>query len=653
MRSLLRHGVLLLALAVTPALAGTAAPDPVAENMLLLQTASGGWSKHYQRRAVDYAHVFTDAERQALRSPGRSDDATIDNRATTQEIRYLADAWARTRDARYLDAASRGVEYLLAAQYPNGGWPQYFPDRSLYRQQVTFNDDAMTRVLDLLQDVVEGKGTLVALTPRYADQAGQALARGLDCVLATQVRLQGTPTIWAAQYDSDSLQPAKARAYELPSLAVAESVGVMRLLMRQTDPSPAVLRAVEDGARWLQAHRLPDLARRKVAADDEETGQDVLIVDEPGASLWARFHDLETQQPMFVNRAGEQVARFTDMPNERRVGYAWHGTWPQALLQDELPRWRTRHAAALQAMQQQGPPRPWRVAADGSGDFATLQQALDAVPQGNALRQLIVLGPGLYRGVVRIPAAASHVTLRGAGAGATRISWDNHAKRIDPATGAAFGTSGSATLFVHGDAFIAEDLTIENTAGPVGQALALSVRAPRAGFRNVRLLGHQDTLYTHTGSVVHFKDCYIEGSVDYIFGGATALFDDCTLFSKGGHGYITAASTPQDQRFGYVFRRALVRGEGVATTWLGRPWRDHARVVFVDSDLGANVVAAGWHDWNKPQARATAFYAEARSRGPGAAAAARAGWSRQLDDTAAAGYTRQAVLGDWNPFDVD
>lgn len=329
-----------------------ASPDPVAENMLLLQTPSGGWSKHYQRTAVDYTRVFTEAERQALRASERPDGATIDNRATTHEIRYLAEAYAGSRDDRYLQAAARGVEYLLAAQYPNGGWPQYFPDRSLYRHQVTFNDDAMTRVLDLLQDVVEGKGALVALTPRFADRAGAALARGLDCVIATQVRLEGTPTIWAAQYDKDTLQPAKARAYELPSLAVAESVGVLRLLMRQATPSPAVLRSVQDGARWLERHRLPDLTRRKVAAPDQETGQDVVIVAEPGASLWARFHDLERQQPMFVNRAGEQVPRFTDMPNERRVGYAWYGTWPQPLLEEELPRWRQRHATALQALDQ-------------------------------------------------------------------------------------------------------------------------------------------------------------------------------------------------------------------------------------------------------------------------------------------------------------
>lgn len=293
----------------------------------------------------------------------------------------------------------------------------------------------------------------------------------------------------------------------------------------------------------------------------------------------------------------------------------------------------------------------WRVAQDGTGDFRTLQAALDAVPDGNSQRQVIHMAPGHYAGVVRVGAGKSRVTLRGAGAGATVISWDNHAQRDDPATGKPFGTSGSATMFVEGDEFIAEDLTIQNTAGRVSQALALSVRAPRAGFRNVRLLGHQDTLYTHTGSVIHFKDCYIEGTVDFIFGGATALFDDCTLFSKAPGGYITAASTPEGQPYGYVFRRALVRGEG--PTWLGRPWRDHARTVFLRSDMGRHVIAAGWHDWGRPHARATVGYAEYGTTGDGAAPDQRVEWAARLSGDEVGRYTRQAVLGTWDPFSTE
>jgi pectinesterase len=276
---------LLLATLLTPAATvHAAAPtDPQAETMLLLQTASGGWSKHYRGKAVDYRRPLSAVERDALRAPGRKDDATLDNKATTSEIRYLLQAHARTANPAYLQAARRGVNYLLAAQYPNGGWPQYYPDRSFYRHQITFNDDAMTRVLELLQDIVESRDEAALLAPEFGSAAQAALARGLDCVLATQVRIEGLPTLWAAQYDEVTLLPAKARSYELPSLAVAESVGVLRLLMRQRDPSPAQVAAVEAGVRWLQAHRLPDVALERVDAPEQESGRDVRIVQRPGA----------------------------------------------------------------------------------------------------------------------------------------------------------------------------------------------------------------------------------------------------------------------------------------------------------------------------------------------------------------------------------
>ncbi len=338
-RRLLLGSLLLVPVAVLNA----ATTEAVAENMLLLQTASGGWSKHFQGKAVDYAHTFSAEERRMLRAADRRDDATIDNQATTREIAHLAEAYARTGNAAYLQAARRGVDYLLTAQYPGGGWPQYYPDRSGYRHLITFNDDAMTRVLGLLQGIVEQRGALAALAPGIEQRAQDAVTRGLACVLATQVRIDGRLTIWAAQYERDTLQPAKARSYELPALAVAESVGVVALLMRQREPSPEVVEAVEAAAQWLEAHRLPDLALRRVAAPLQESGRDVLLVQQPGASLWARFYDLEQQQPMLVNRAGERVAQLAGLPNERRIGYAWYGVWPETLLRKELPAWRARH----------------------------------------------------------------------------------------------------------------------------------------------------------------------------------------------------------------------------------------------------------------------------------------------------------------------
>ena len=333
------------ATAAPPARSAPPATDPVAENMLLLQTPSGGWSKHYHDKKVDYARSYDDAERAALRARGRHDDATLDNKATTTEIAYLAEAHARTGNRAYLDAARRGVDWLLAAQYPNGGWPQFHPDHSSYRHQITLNDDAMVHAIALLQAIAEGQEALAALTPEYGARARAAVARGIDCLLAAQVRIGGTPTIWAAQYDEHSLQPAKARAYELPSLAVAESVGVLRLLMRQPQPDARIVAAVETAAAWLQAHRLPDLAFEMVDAPQAPGGRDRRLLPRAGASLWARFYDLERQQPLVADRDSRPVA-FEELPHERRTGYAWYGTWPEKLLAEELPRWRAAQAAA-------------------------------------------------------------------------------------------------------------------------------------------------------------------------------------------------------------------------------------------------------------------------------------------------------------------
>ena len=358
MKCLLLPTVLLLGAGwlCPPAHAAAPRTEAEAENMLLLQTASGGWSKQYQGKAVDYQHVFSAGERAALQAPDRVDDANIDNKSTTREIRHLLQAWQDTGNAAYLGAAQRGVDYLLAAQYANGGWPQYYPDRSLYRHQITFNDDAMTRVLDLLQDIAEGAPAVAGLPAGYRGKANAALQRGLGNVLATQVRMDGRLSIWAAQYDEVSLQPAKARSYELPSLAVSESVGVLRLLMRQPEPSPQTVEAIESGLQWLQANALPDLVMRKVEAADQLSGKDVLIEPLAGARLWARFYDLQQGRPMFVNREGERVPHFADIPNERRVGYAWYGVWPEQLLVREWPKWAQRHGRNQPSPQ----PLSWR-----------------------------------------------------------------------------------------------------------------------------------------------------------------------------------------------------------------------------------------------------------------------------------------------------
>ena len=292
------------------------------------------------------------------------------------------------------------------------------------------------------------------------------------------------------------------------------------------------------------------------------------------------------------------------------------------------------------------------VAADGSGDYRTVQGAFDAVPEGNATWLTISLKPGTYKEKLTLPITKPHVRLVGQDAARTILTFDDYNQRIDPATGQNIGTSGSASVHLFASDFTAENITFENAAGPVGQAVAAWVGGDRSCFRHCRFLGFQDTLYTFGyGSRQLYEDCYIEGTVDFIFGAGTAWFERCTLVGKRG-GFFTAASTPDTTRFGYVFSRCRVLGAPdapAASFYLGRPWRPFAKVVFLHTELSAVVKPAGWDEWGKETNKQTTFYAEYESSGPGAAPSQRVGRSHQLTPAEAGRYTRATVLRGWQP----
>ena len=265
------------------------------------------------------------------------------------------------------------------------------------------------------------------------------------------------------------------------------------------------------------------------------------------------------------------------------------------------------------------------VDAGGAGDYTSLQQALDATtPEWGPLR--IRLRNGTYTEKVVIPAGRA-VHISGESADRTVVAFDDFAGRTH-ADGRPLGTFRTASCTVHADGVRIEDLTIANTAGAVGQAVALAVYGADAQFRRVRLLGYQDTLLTAGCGPQYYGDCYIEGRVDYIFGPAPAVFDRCHVHSVD-HGYVTAASTPVDVPSGYVFYRCRLTAPETAAgrVYLGRPWRGHAAVAFVDCELGTHIRPEGWHNWNAPEREHTARYAEYGSRGPGAEAAARVPWA--------------------------
>ncbi|KAA3437031.1 pectinesterase family protein [Rufibacter hautae] len=288
------------------------------------------------------------------------------------------------------------------------------------------------------------------------------------------------------------------------------------------------------------------------------------------------------------------------------------------------------------------------VAQDGSGDHTTIQGALDAIPAFPNDRIEIHIKNGTYREKLVVSSWKTRISFIGEDRDKTIIVWNDYSGK------GKINTFTSYTVLVQGNEFQAENLTFQNDAGPVGQAVALHVEADRCVFRNCRILGDQDTLYAGVdNSRQYYVNCYIEGTTDFIFGPATAVFENCTIHCKK-NSYITAASTPQNQPYGFVFLNCKITTAAPEATkvYLGRPWRPYAQTVFLNSELGTHILPEGWHNWNKPDAEKTALYAEYKSTGPGAATEKRVAWSKQLSRKEAKKYKPELVLaGDdkWNP----
>ncbi|WP_049967410.1 pectinesterase family protein [Haloferax prahovense] len=282
------------------------------------------------------------------------------------------------------------------------------------------------------------------------------------------------------------------------------------------------------------------------------------------------------------------------------------------------------------------------VAKDGTGDYETIQAAIDGAKSFPPERIRILVRDGVYDEKVEVHAWNPDITLVGESAEGTVITYDDHFEKIDRGRNSTFFTY---TLKVRGNDFRARDLTVENSAGPVGQAVSLHVDADRAVFENCRFLGHQDTIYAAgEGACQYFSDCYVEGTTDFIFGGATAVFEDCRVHSKADS-YVTAASTPADEPFGFVFLDCeLTADPDVSEVYLGRPWRNHARTAFIRARMDSHVIPAGWHNWSRPEAEETVEYAEYDSRDPGAEGE-RVSWATALTEDEAAQYSKANVLG--------
>jgi pectinesterase len=283
------------------------------------------------------------------------------------------------------------------------------------------------------------------------------------------------------------------------------------------------------------------------------------------------------------------------------------------------------------------------VAADGSGQFKSVQQAIMSVPSGSAANPVIIhVKPGVCHELIYVQREKSFFHLVGDSAESTVITFNLYAGMTN-LDGKPLGTFKTPTATIDADTFSADSITFENSAGPVGQALAIRVDGDHAAFRHCRFLGWQDTMLLNRGRE-YFSDCYIAGHVDFIFGAATAWFENCQIHCLRP-GYITAASTPADQPYGFVFSHCQIDGAAGAKTFLGRPWRIHASVTWLNCQMSGVVRPEGWFDWKKPESHATVRYGEFNSSGPGGNSSARVPWSRQLTAEEAGTITVERVLG--------
>jgi len=295
------------------------------------------------------------------------------------------------------------------------------------------------------------------------------------------------------------------------------------------------------------------------------------------------------------------------------------------------------------------------VAKDGSGNFNTVQDAINAVPDYRKKRTFIFIKKGTYKEKLILPESKSFVAFIGESRDSTILTYDDYAKRLN-CFGEEKGTSGSSSFYVYGTDFRAENITFENSAGPVGQAVAILVKGDRAAFTNCRFLGFQDTLYAYGDqcklSRQYYKNCYIQGTVDFIFGWATAWFEGCTLYGKH-MGHYTAASTPQNIKYGFVFNRCRITGEENESRFdLGRPWRPYASVIFMYCEMGKMVKPQGWDNWDNSNNEKTVRFTEYKNTGAGADFSKRVPWVRLLTDEEVKSFTIANVLGEedkWDP----
>lgn len=606
----------------------------IAENVLLYQRNIGGWPKNIQMQKP----ITKEKKEQLLLLKKSNKNVTTDNGATYQEMLYLSKIYRFRPDERYKKAFLKGLNYLLKAQYDNGGWPQFYPLKKGYYTHITYNDDSMVNILNVLKEIKDSTN-YYSIQPsiEIIKKVEIAFNKGIECILKTQYKQNGVLTAWCAQHDKNTLLPAKARAYELPSLSGAESANIVLLLMRIEKPTKEIKQAINSAVAWLEKTKITGLREDRVYNDAGKVISKKMVLDKNAPPIWARFMELDDNTPFFCDRDGIKKATLAEIGEERRNGYAWYKTFPQEVL-DKYPSWKKKHIKKDKLTDSFNV----IVAKDGSGDYYSIQEAINNSKAFPDKRITIFIKNGIYSEKVKLHKWNPKISLIGESKENTIITYNDYFSKIGLGRNSTFYTS---TLLVEADHTILKNLTIKNTAGDIGQAIALTINSNEVAVINCNLLGNQDTLYTSGNGKQFYKDCYIEGTTDFIFGNATAYFYNCQIHSKKDS-YITAASTNKDTEFGYVFKHCeLTADKKVNEVYLGRPWRIHAKTVFINCNLHKHIEPKGWHNWSKKEAETTTFYAEFKNSGKGYQPKKRVQWSYQIKDSDVKKYTLKNVLG--------
>jgi len=334
-----------------PAYASTQIAE-IAANLRLFQRANGGWPKDY-----DMLAILTPEQTEAVRASHDRNDTSFDNGNIHSQVDYLARAYAALENPADRDACLRGFDLMLAAQYPNGGFPQRWPKPKGFPAHITFNDGVMIGILNVFEDAASNAPHFAWLDDTRREKARVAVQHGIDCILKCQIRVDGLLTGWCQQHDEKSFAPASARTFELASCCPQETTEICRFLMRVPAPSTDVRLAVEAGAAWLKKVQLAGIRVEKTKAEHAEfyrhktNGDFVVITDSSAPPLWARHYEIGTDRPIFASRDGVKVYSFAELDRERRTGTPWYGSWPLKFLTDDFPQWEERLPS------EQNPPR--------------------------------------------------------------------------------------------------------------------------------------------------------------------------------------------------------------------------------------------------------------------------------------------------------